>query len=618
MRTDSRPPLAEQVRRSSVAGLVHGSLLYGGVISFLHVLHNQLPSAWSSVVLFLGSSLLYGVGCAAVFAAVALTLETGRYLIPGRRGDRADHDRAPDHLTAGAFVFNLAFWFLVANYGLTYDQMPFGEHASAPGMLAWIALRTLFVAGGSFLVAWLFARGWRTMRQRKGKTFLIGAYGTLLALHVGLAILYDPPTIPPADPTTLPDPAALRPPRKVVLLAADGADWRVMEPLVEAGEMPNLDRLMARGVHGPLESLPGTNSPVLWASIYTGLEPAEHRLLDFFSIRLPGMIRGVYPVHRTFFKESIGYLEEVGLAERTTVNRDDLYGTLIWEVASALGRSIGVVDGYYYSFPAPPMSDPESYFVAYGADRFYSRASEGPRPLSARQEAEDYARPPELLDRLGPILSEGEFRWQSRALLELLELRPQPDFLNFYSHQPDAVQHGTWRSFRPRRYLPISREGDGEEDDFDIFVFHREFDRFLGKLVERVEPGTVILLVSDHGHSPTLFHAVDTMHRHGPPGVFLMVGGPARRGVRISDAHLYDVFPTVLHLLGLPVPQTAAGRVLDEAFSDEFRETTPVARVASYEALLPIFHTGSGSGDPVPKERQDEELEKLRALGYIR
>jgi arylsulfatase A-like enzyme len=97
-----------------------------------------------------------------------------------------------------------------------------------------------------------------------------------------------------------------------------------------------------------------------------------------------------------------------------------------------------------------------------------------------------------------------------------------------------------------------------------------------------------------------------------------MAGGPIREGVRLEEAHIYDLFPTVLHLLGLPVPETADGRVLEEALEPGFRAAAPIARVASYDALLPAFLPTGERGGEGEARRREEEIEKLKALGYVR
>jgi arylsulfatase A-like enzyme len=83
--------------------------------------------------------------------------------------------------------------------------------------------------------------------------------------------------------------------------------------------------------------------------------------------------------------------------------------------------------------------------------------------------------------------------------------------------------------------------------------------------------------------------------------------------VRVGSALIYDVTPTVLRLLGLPVPENLEGRVLEGILSKEFRAAHPVRAVAT---LAPLFDRGATSR---PKEDpgQEEMRELLRSLGYL-
>jgi hypothetical protein len=606
------------------AGAVHGALLFGAVVSLLHVLHDRVESAWNASVLLVASALCYGLAAALAFGGAAAVVGLGSRLL---RRPASRHAA----VLAGAFLFDAVFLFFVANWGLTYDDVPFGETPGMTAYLAYVALRTVWVVLVALLVAWTFARAWRRLRERRRGLAAAAVFALFLALHAGLALAWGPrPEATASEPgelADLPAPETLRPPVPVVLVGADGADWRVIRPLLAAGEMPNLAAMLKEGAQGDLASLPDANSAVLWASIYSGLAPdgpAGHGVLDFYTIRLAGMTEGVFPVHRTGFKELAGKLEGIGLAERRTVDRSSVDSPLLWEVAAGMGRSVGVVDGYYFSYPAPPLPGEDDFFLAYGSERFYQRNSpggpggRGRRPLSTAREAAEYARPPELLDRLGEALTGWEFEWQSDALLRLLDEGARPDFVNFYAHQPDAVLHWRWRSWQPELYPGGAGDQAGMEDE--IPAFHRDLDRFLGELRERVGPEAVIVLLSDHGHSPTLLHAMDTQHRHGPPGILAMAGGPVRPGVTVEGADLYDVFPTVLHLLGLPVPESGPGRpgrVLEEVFKPAWLARAPVTTTPGYRPLLPIFlpsGEGTGAGD---EERRREEMEKLKALGYV-
>jgi len=53
---------------------------------------------------------------------------------------------------------------------------------------------------------------------------------------------------------------------------------------------------------------------------------------------------------------------------------------------------------------------------------------------------------------------------------------------------------------------------------------------------------------------------------HRLTGVLLVNGPNIKRGSTIGEACVYNIAPTILHLLGLPVPTDMDGRVLGEVF----------------------------------------------------
>ena len=88
-------------------------------------------------------------------------------------------------------------------------------------------------------------------------------------------------------------------------------------------------------------------------------------------------------------------------------------------------------------------------------------------------------------------------------------------------------------------------------------------DRCLGRLAGAVEAaGGALLITADHGNAERMRGAdgktPHTAHTHGPvPAV--LVGPP---GVALRDGSLADVAPTVLGLMGLPVPAAMTGHAL--------------------------------------------------------
>ena len=72
--------------------------------------------------------------------------------------------------------------------------------------------------------------------------------------------------------------------RRVLLVGWDGADWTIIHPLLDRGEMPNLRRLVNGGVMGNLSTLRPTYSPLIWNSIATGMLPDKHGIIGFTEI----------------------------------------------------------------------------------------------------------------------------------------------------------------------------------------------------------------------------------------------------------------------------------------------------------------------------------------------
>jgi hypothetical protein len=70
--------------------------------------------------------------------------------------------------------------------------------------------------------------------------------------------------------------------RRVAVLGLDGADWRVIDPMLAQGELPNLARLVARGSTAVLESVEPTYSPVVWSSVFSGKLPGRHGITGWY------------------------------------------------------------------------------------------------------------------------------------------------------------------------------------------------------------------------------------------------------------------------------------------------------------------------------------------------
>src|SRR5580658_4408836 len=82
--------------------------------------------------------------------------------------------------------------------------------------------------------------------------------------------------------------------RKVLLVGWDAADWKVIHPLMDSGQMPNVQRLVDQGVSGQIATLQPPLSPMLWTSIATGKRPFKHGIHGFSEPTPDGL--GIQPV----------------------------------------------------------------------------------------------------------------------------------------------------------------------------------------------------------------------------------------------------------------------------------------------------------------------------------
>ena len=69
--------------------------------------------------------------------------------------------------------------------------------------------------------------------------------------------------------------------KKILLIGWDAADWKVINPLMDNGLMPTLNKLVNGGVIANLATLDPPLSPILWTSIATGKLADKHGILGF-------------------------------------------------------------------------------------------------------------------------------------------------------------------------------------------------------------------------------------------------------------------------------------------------------------------------------------------------
>jgi predicted AlkP superfamily phosphohydrolase/phosphomutase len=98
---------------------------------------------------------------------------------------------------------------------------------------------------------------------------------------------------------------------------------------------------------------------------------------------------------------------------------------------------------------------------------------------------------------------------------------------------------------------------------------------------------------------------------HRLEGILIGHGLALKTAAEVENAHLIDLAPTLLYLLGVPVPEDMDGKVLASAFRSDFLAAHPVqAGNASGISDTP-HHSG------YTEEESAKVEERLRALGYV-
>ncbi len=116
---------------------------------------------------------------------------------------------------------------------------------------------------------------------------------------------------------------------------------------------------------------------------------------------------------------------------------------------------------------------------------------------------------------------------------------------------------------------------------------------------------------ADFGSNQVLEPSIGQTGHHHMIGILGLKGPGIQPALTLQNASLMDVAPTILHYMGLPVPDHMDGQILTAAFTNDFNAANPIQ-------FTPTNFTG-GQEPPSASslEETDLILEKLRRMGYV-
>jgi predicted AlkP superfamily phosphohydrolase/phosphomutase len=96
---------------------------------------------------------------------------------------------------------------------------------------------------------------------------------------------------------------------------------------------------------------------------------------------------------------------------------------------------------------------------------------------------------------------------------------------------------------------------------------------------------------------------------HRPNGILIAAGPPIKAGHTFSTARLVDLAPTLLYLMGVPVPVGMDGEVLRAGITEAYQAEHPVHHQSAVAAVKP--------SSTLIESEEDVVVRRLRELGYM-
>jgi predicted AlkP superfamily phosphohydrolase/phosphomutase len=252
------------------------------------------------------------------------------------------------------------------------------------------------------------------------------------------------------------------PPVELLVIGLDAATFEVMDPLIEAGRLPNLARLMRDGAGGALRSTVPPLSAPAWTTFLTGLNPGHHGVYDFREFQPQSYqtrARGRYPY-----------------PERTLLGLLNAAGKRVGCVGMPMTYPPFAVDGFLVPGFDAPRPSPETIYPpeAYSEN---TGLLDGLTFRAAMQRNKPFEIEPvrEEVSRIVRVTRDLQGRYGADALIVV------------FSHS-DHVGHCGMRQHR--------RDGDASP----VSMTYQVLDEAVGQLLDALASSdTTVVVLSDHG-----------------------------------------------------------------------------------------------------------------------
>ena len=253
---------------------------------------------------------------------------------------------------------------------------------------------------------------------------------------------------------------------KVIVIGLDGATFDIIDPLIDKGQLPNISKIINKGVKARLmSSVPPISAPA-WVSFMTGKNPGKHGILGFQFYNLHkyncvehGIISSKSYSHSTIF-DLLSKYQKRSVAFQVPLTYP------VWPIKGIM------VAGYPTPDQTKAFTYPESLSNKIG--QLYEYKSDQIAAGSIDEKLSIYTNG---LDRV------------SACVENLLKKEPY-DLFVYVNNIPDWVQHKFWK---------YQFNGHNSENSDYIDQFYRQIDEKVGNILDLADDDTTIFLMSDHG-----------------------------------------------------------------------------------------------------------------------
>jgi predicted AlkP superfamily phosphohydrolase/phosphomutase len=274
---------------------------------------------------------------------------------------------------------------------------------------------------------------------------------------------------------------------RVMVIGLDGGEWSVLNPLMERGLLPNLQKLIFSGTSGDLVSSIPPITPTAWASFMTGVNPGKH---------------GIFSYQKKLNKENSYFV--------SPLNSLDIQKEHLWHILGRHGKKVAFVN--------VPMSFPPQKVNGYMITGMMTPSTESrfTYPDSLKRELAEnkinyridleIGKEVNLLE--DPLFHENYFlkdkgeRFfrelygitdQRSDAIKYLMKNKQWDFFMGVFIGMDRVQHYLWQ------HLDDGLNGRMNQIAEKIFDYYSYLDKIIGELFLLTGDNTTIIIMSDHG-----------------------------------------------------------------------------------------------------------------------